>query len=493
MYRVEKFIDVIKTNGIKSNKDFALISPSTSYPTEEARVLASKAMDKIQNCIEKGINDGFSGNLRDYITKLTDMAVKLRDKANLRSIDEYKRSFANMVVGEIKSVDLKSPLKAWIKSTQDGLDFLMEENKAKKQTHDNELLKRSRDLLSRIDSNLDRIVDRSSKKAFVYAKQVQDVITSFRDRIFNNDINRLSVSKLEEANPILEKWDQCIAEVKKIALFNTNPPCDEKYLEENGYGFDANDSFNELTVHIYFVEKIENLKRNIENRRATLESMLDSPISKRIKEIQGDLDKLQAEKEALTKQYQMGQINEAQVKQRATLLVKRKKHFETELERYGAKEIRNINLNTKQSMNLLNVETILYDILMEKDNVAVFNIVARNTDLSAFNKLITNAAVSEEDLLNALDKAKLIKNMIMIENKRINDFSSLIDTEMEESNRIETEMLNDENEFKIEEDEEVNDFLKDITGAGKIEETVNEKEKEKEKEPEVDPFMDILL
>ena len=106
-------------------------------------------------------------------------------------------------------------------------------------------------------------------------------------------------------------------------------------------------------------------------------------------------------------------------------------------------------------LNLLNVETILYDILMEKDNVAVFNVVARNTDLSAFNKLITNAAVSEEDLLNALDKAKLIKNMIMIENKRINDFSSLIDTEMEESNRIETEMLNDENEFKIEEDEEV--------------------------------------
>ena len=129
----------------------------------------------------------------------------LRQVAECRIVEKDKENGLflsyNMVVGEIKSVDLKSPLKAWIKSTQDGLDFLMEENKAKKQTHDNELLKRSRDLLSRIDSNLDRIVDRSSKKAFVYAKQVQDVITSFRDRIFNNDINRLSVSKLEEANP----------------------------------------------------------------------------------------------------------------------------------------------------------------------------------------------------------------------------------------------------------------------------------------------------
>ena len=471
MNRVNRYIEVFKANGIKYNKDFEAITPSTSYPTAEVRNLVNNSMNLIKKCLDKGVNDGFDGKLRDYIFKLTDLSVKLRDSKNLKLLDGFKKEVRNMAIGETNKIDLTKPLKEWISSTKDGLDFCIQTNKEEVEVQS---LKKGLSIINNIEHRLDSIVDKSSKKAYECAKQVQEVIVKFRNRIAAKDVNTLSIKTLEDAYPILDKW----SELKSAISFFFNPACDPKLFEKEGYGYFKEDNFNGLTAHIYFVEKLENLKRNIEKQNKTLDNYYDTPVAKRIKATNEKLEELNKEEQDLDLKYNNGEISEAMYDQRTINLLRRKKQYETELTKYGQVEQKNFRLIEKKRSNLFNIERILLDIEMEQENLVVFNALANKLDLSSMDVLINGAADTPEQLEAATNNIIQIKAMVQAAIKEANQIFAEID---ETINVLDLEELEEMDQEELEKQKQEEDEFAALLAKKKGK--MNQKE-EKVKQPE---------
>ena len=422
MQRVSKILEILKANHIKVDKDFSLLTPSTSFQTNEIRIVVEKIVSILEEYNSIGVNSGYNSKLRADILKLTQMGADLMGENALRKVGQYKKEIKKMNnTGKNSKVDFVAPLNQWLDTTKNGLEVLLSSTK-----HDNQIavLKKSLQLIDELKAGVENVLDKTSRKAYLCAFEITNEIITYREQVYKGNITSTTLDSLSKCKNKLNEWSKLN---KAISLFN--PAADQKLLNKMGYGFNERDPFNNLSGNILLDEKILTMEQRINDYKESLQNTHNNEISERIKAAENQKKEVMARS-----QNAKNELNKGMISMDEYDVILQEGFEDLEAIEEELQELREMNKdigqeNRESSMAILRIETIITKIKNYRNNKDLYNILADNINFDTITTFLEGNLADPEMTENSIKNIEYILETVEIHRQsKTTNYNTLKDT-----------------------------------------------------------------
>ncbi len=307
--KTAKITEILTANGVKCEEKFKYIKEE-GYASDACQKLSEEIVEKIETYTRYGVNNGFSGDIKESIEELCKTAVFMSDPKADKKLEKIKKevgktlSFTDGLLKENKQMSILGEVKKYTSSCVKGASVMQTVDMANSR---NAILQDGIDKFEQLDKILGDVVDDSSVQAAFYANDIINKIVLWRNEVSIHMHSSATNSYIDEAINLANQWQQLKSAVVKGGLFKKSNKAKEENIrkfEKDDFQFIAESSEVLGKVNI-FVENLKDYKNSIINDRYGTEEEEATVAS-----LEAQIKTLKEEKQQAVEKFKQGQISE---------------------------------------------------------------------------------------------------------------------------------------------------------------------------------------
>lgn len=304
-----QLMEILTTNGVKCEEKFKHLKEE-GYASDACQKLSEEIVEKIEIYARYGVNNGFSGDLKESLEELVKTAVFMSESKADKKLEKIKKdvgktiSFTDGLLKENKYMSILGEVKKYTESSVKGASVMQKVDMASSR---NDVLVDGIDKFNELDKILDDVVDDASIKAAFFANDIINKIVLWRNEVSIHMHSSATNSYLDEAIKLANEWKDIKNAVVSGGIFKKSNRAKEDQIrkfERDDFQFIAESSQVLGKVNI-FVENLKEYKESIINGRYNTEEE-----EKAVAEMEGDIKSLKAQKQETVVKFKQGLISE---------------------------------------------------------------------------------------------------------------------------------------------------------------------------------------
>ncbi len=305
---IENLIKCMSANDVDYDKNF--VNAEKEGCISNYQELFNKLLSDIESSLRFGVNNGFSGDLKDGISRLTKITVKICNEKNGKKVNKFTaerdkiQKECEKIMKKSNSVDIKGEVLKYVDAYIQGTETVFDLENAESRKP---ILQSGIEKLQEIKLALNDVVDVSTSSALDSAKNVIAQLKVWAKAVTIEMHNSEVLSYLDKALALVKKWSEIRTGVKK-GLFGRDNSV--KNIDEIAFNAQKEDLY-QIAKSRKVMEQINNFAENLEMFKKDIASGKYSAEEDKteLKEIIEKIKQLKSDKENAISKYKNGEID----------------------------------------------------------------------------------------------------------------------------------------------------------------------------------------
>lgn len=307
---IKNVTDILKANGVKINANYAHVLRDGCV--KEYQDLLDETVSKVEEYARYGVNEGFSGDLKDNIEALTNIAVKLTKEKNGKKLSNYTNDFskinketAKLMEKNAQSVNVVNEVIKYVDSYIQGAKTLAKTNSAESRK---DILTQSVTKLEQLKSALLNVADVSTVTAGEYAKKIIALLKTWSKQVSIQMHDSSTVGVIDDAIAAANSWAEVKVGVSKGLFKKSN-----KLTSLDGINFVKDDMYM-IGLSEGVLEKINIFSSNLQEYKSSVEGgryNTDADEAE-LEDKRNEINKLNAKKAEIVSKVKNGEMDKVE-------------------------------------------------------------------------------------------------------------------------------------------------------------------------------------
>ncbi|MBQ3493189.1 MAG: hypothetical protein IJA88_03695 [Clostridia bacterium] len=397
---IKNIIGCLSSNGISFPPEFATVEKDGCIAEFDG--LMKSNLEHIDSLVRYGINNGFSGDLKAGITKLTKMAVRICEEKKAKKYDKLSAELAKInkevdrgVKVKEDQFDMVGEVNKHINTYIKGTNVLLGMDVASDRKH---ILVKGNEKLNEIKQVLKDVTDVSTTDALEHAKVIIGELQEWSDVVSDKMHDETDLEILDKALEHAKSWKNVHTAVKTGLFVKSNKVKDinEIVYKDDNLGMIAKSEsvINDINI---FMNNLEDYKNAMQTHALSTDDAE--------KELQAKKDEktaLSAKKKELVVQFQNGEISKQDLYDECIAIDEQVEDLNEDIEELKM-DIEDAKSDKRSTGKVLaTLESLNQQILQYRADPIYLSIIGEELDFARLTKVMRGAG-SESDIDYVLD------------------------------------------------------------------------------------------